>query len=44
MFLILALVLLLLFGGGLIAHLGGLVYILLVLCIISVVVHFARLK
>ena len=43
MFLIIALVLLLLWGGGLIFHIAGFfIHILIVLAIISVVFHFLR--
>ena len=42
MWLILALVLLVLFGGGLIAGLGHFIYLLLVLAIVFGVIHFIQ--
>lgn len=43
MFWIIAIVLLILWGGGLIIHIGGfLIHILLVLAIISIIMNFVR--
>lgn len=39
--LIVAIVLFLLFGGGLFIHAGNLIYILLVLAVISLIVHIS---
>ena len=42
MWLVIAIILLLMFGGGLLAGLGNLVYILLVLAVVFGLIHFIQ--